>query len=853
MTGGTNDLLIVNGDLTLAPDIALNLVFPNGVPLPGTFTLCQCSGTLSGDPSYLNASLGNYSVVFALNTAASPKTVTMTISGLPQSLRWTGQNGSDWDTVSFNWTNTVSLTNTMFSPGDSVRFDDATFQTSVNVAGFMVPGQTTVDTSSFYTFSSTVGGSIAGPGGVVKAGSGTLVFDLTNTYVGPTIIQNGVVQIGNWDDQGSFGFGAVTNYGGIVLNRIDAACVLPNTISGPGGLTNNGGGTVTLSGTSDYSGPTAINSGTIKLGSSTALGATNGITLVAEGAVLDLNGQTNVWEPLWIGGAGTGGGALINSATADATLYGPIALTSDATVGGSRNLILNGVISGPFALTKAGAGITTLAAANVFAGGTVVNAGILSITNNQALGASGVTVNPGAAVLQLNGGVVVSGVSLTNNNASTGANGLQGGVGTNTWAGPVTLGADLARFGAAANSVLNLAGVIGDAGSGFGFRTRGADGGQGVVQLSAANTYLGNTSIDVGIMRLGNAAALPAGTVVGVNNLSGAVLDLAGFSPQIAGLKGIGSVTNSAITISVLTLTTKSSIDYLNTDGVLYGNGGPGSNNFFGVISGNVALTKAGDPDTVLFITNGNTYVGDTTVAFGTLALSSSGSIAGSSNIVVAAGATLDASAKPAGFVLGAAQTLSGNGTVLGNVTANGTVAPGTSIGTLNLSGNLLLQNGSTTAIEVRADGSRDQVICGGTITYGGTLQVANLGGTLTTNNTFKLFAATGYSGAFASVTPAPGAGLAWSTNTLPLDGTLRIISGVALNPTNITPVVAGGSLELSWPADHLGWWLQAQTNSIGAGLSSNWYKVPNSTTVNQMSFPIDKANGSVFYRLVSP
>ena len=52
---------------------------------------------------------------------------------------------------------------------------------------------------------------------------------------------------------------------------------------------------------------------------------------------------------------------------------------------------------------------------------------------------------------------------------------------------------------------------------------------------------------------------------------------------------------------------------------------------------------------------------------------------------------------------------------------------------------------------------------------------------------------------------------------------------------------------------DHIGWRLQAQTNSVPAGLGTNWFDVPNSTATNQMAFTLDPGVGSVFYRLVYP
>ena len=868
LTGGTNalnDLLVVNGNLALNPGITVNLVFPvGGIPVPGTYTLCQCTGTLSGAAADLTTTLGNnnYTATFFLNTHASPAVVAVNIAPVqvtntnPQNLVWTGQNSSQWDTTTLNWTNTAGLT-TNFSYGDFVLFDDTTYNTYVSLIS-SVPGGTTVDTASTYNFV-TAGGSISGPGGLTKLGSGTLILDLNNDYAGSTLIQAGVVQLGNGDAVGSLGLGAVTNHGSIVLTRSDAAGIVPNAISGTGSVTMIGSGTVTLSGSNNFSGGTTVNAGTLKLGSATALGAASGSTVVNYGAVLDLNGQTD--ESLGsvsINGPGTGTGALVNNSTNAGILNGPVALAGDATVGGSGNMTLNGEISGSYGLTKVGAGTATLTAPNAFSGATVVSGGTLDLRNGHALGTSPTaTILSGANILQLDGGITIAGVSLTDNTTAGGPTGLQGNTGNNVWAGPVTLGANYARFGSILSGTgLNLTGTVDDGGFAYGILIRCLSF-DGSVQLSGTNTYLGNTAIAVGGLKLGNANALPAGTVVGVlqDNGSGCFLDLAGYSPQIPGLVGAGRVVNSAGSLSTLTLNISSSINYSNklSPATATPWGGLGSNVFGGAIQGLVGVTLAGEPGTFLVFTNANTYSGDTTIASGTLILRATGGIAGSSNIIVASGATLDTSAKTGGFTLGATQTLKGNGTVLGNVTAHGTVAPGASIGTLSFGNNLALEVGSATAAEVQSDGACDQVVCGGTLTYGGTLQVSNLAGTLTTNHTFKLFTAADYSGAFANVTPAPGAGLAWNTDTLLVDGTLRI-AVTALNPTNITAVVIGGNtLQLSWPVDHKGWSLQAQTNSAGTGLSTNWFHVPNSSAVNELTMPIDPAHGSVFFRLVSP
>lgn len=67
---------------------------------------------------------------------------------------------------------------------------------------------------------------------------------------------------------------------------------------------------------------------------------------------------------------------------------------------------------------------------------------------------------------------------------------------------------------------------------------------------------------------------------------------------------------------------------------------------------------------------------------------------------------------------------------------------------------------------------------------------------------------------------------------------------------------VVGGNLQLSWPADHKGWRLQAQTNSLATGLnaaSGAWTTVAGSTATNQVSLPINPVNGNVFFRLIYP
>jgi hypothetical protein len=71
--------------------------------------------------------------------------------------------------------------------------------------------------------------------------------------------------------------------------------------------------------------------------------------------------------------------------------------------------------------------------------------------------------------------------------------------------------------------------------------------------------------------------------------------------------------------------------------------------------------------------------------------------------------------------------------------------------------------------------------------------------------------------------------------------------------PPRLEVAPISGYLQVSWPADNSGWILQAQTNSPGLGLGTNWYALPGSATTNQVMIPISPSAGSVFLRLIYP
>jgi aryl-phospho-beta-D-glucosidase BglC (GH1 family) len=71
--------------------------------------------------------------------------------------------------------------------------------------------------------------------------------------------------------------------------------------------------------------------------------------------------------------------------------------------------------------------------------------------------------------------------------------------------------------------------------------------------------------------------------------------------------------------------------------------------------------------------------------------------------------------------------------------------------------------------------------------------------------------------------------------------------------PTQLGFGTAGNQLQLNWPADHTGWQLQSQTNSLAVGLGTNWVNVTGSAQTNQVPMTVNATNGTVFFRLVRP
>ncbi len=495
-------------------------------------------------------------------------------------------------------------------------------------------------------------------GGVVTVG-GFAVIGAGNT-----------LNLGDGGLAGSIVTPLIVNDGRIVANFTDTL-TLAAAIGGSGSLTKDGTGTLILTGNSSYSGGTEIIAGRLQLGNGGTTGSIEGD--VVNNGILAFN-----WSDI---------------------------------------VAFSGVISGTGAVEHNGSGTTMLMGTNTYSGGTVLNAGTLSVSADANLGSA-------------SGGLTFNGGTLQNTAAFVTARN-------------VTLNAAGGTFQTNTNANLTVSGVI----SGTGGLTKT---GGGTLILTGNNTYAGTTTITAGTLQLGNGGT--TGSIAGdvVNN---AVLAFNRSDTLIVGgaISGTGVVQQNGTGTTALTGPNTHSGGTTITAGTLQlGNGGTtGSitgnvtNNgalafnrsntltVDGVISGTGTVQQNGTGTTVL--TGTSTYTGATTVNAGHLIV----------NGTIASAVAVN------GGVLG------GNGTV-GGITANsgGTVSPGNSVGTINVAGDVAFAAGSTYLVEIDAANSADRIVATGIATLsGGTVQVQKTGTyTAGTRHTI-LTANSGVNGTFGGLT----------------------------------------------------------------------------------------------------
>ncbi len=127
----------------------------------------------------------------------------------------------------------------------------------------------------------------AGSGGLTKRGAGTWLLTAANTNTGGVTVEAGTLQVGAGSTTGSIaGNASVSGGATLAFNRSDAV-TYAGIVGGGGNLRKAGGGTLTLSAASGYTGTTTVAAGTLALGSAAALAST--VIDVQAGARLDVS------------------------------------------------------------------------------------------------------------------------------------------------------------------------------------------------------------------------------------------------------------------------------------------------------------------------------------------------------------------------------------------------------------------------------------------------------------------------------------------------------------------------------------------------------------------------------------
>ena len=729
----TTDGLTNNGAVN---SITVNIT--GTAPAPGTYQLITYTGSLkgSGFNAYKLGSVpggANYSLV---NNPGVSVDLTVT-----PALFWSGAQSSEWSTNIIgglmNWTLLGSPTD--YTNGAVVVFDDLlTGTTTVDASVANVAPANVYFNNSANNYTLQGSAAIAGATSLAKNGSGTLTVVNNNTYSGGTTINAGILQVGTNGASGSLGSGAITVTTDLQFNRDDAPTVA-NNISGVGTVEQNGSGTLTLSGTNNYSGVTTVNAGTLIVTNGNAI-ADAGTVSIASGAAFQVNASET------IGGFTTVAGSTITAQTGTLTY--------------SSGSIL-GRLAGSGGVTRTGTADT--------AAGQFTTADALAFNGTLTLRGSAPSTTPGS----------MEGATGRFWLHSTGGNQLAGTAFALDTGSSATNGQDF---------------IIGDWDATSGNRS---------LTLSSLTGY-GTIRTDAGTAGTRNLTVNQSGGDTIFNGMLLSHTSGAGAVRSVAFVKG---GTSSLTLANVVGVETAAS-------------------------GGNAPLSVTVNGGT-LVLSATNTYTDATTVSNGVLLVNG---VIGGTGVTVAGGA------------------LGGTGVIQSPVTiqTGGTLFTSkTGLGTLTITNSLTFQTGSTNFMKVNAASSASDAVQGfASAAYAGSLVVSNLSGTLTNGQSFQIFSAGG-TGSFASISPAPGGGLNWSFNAA--SGVLSAASTIASNPTNITFTISGSTMSLAWPADHLGWLLQSQTNTLTTGLGTNWVDWPGSDAVTATNLPIIPANPSVFYRLRHP
>jgi fibronectin-binding autotransporter adhesin len=559
-----------------------------------------------------------------------------------------------------------------------------------------------------------------------NAGSGAFVIGGNSILLNGSILNNSTsTQTLNMDL-------SVTAVRTVTLTTGGGDLVLGGNISGAGGLSVNGFGTIRLSGTNTYAGDTtisntssgvtlivgnkdALGTGVLRLNAGTTIQAASnlsGVNKIANEVVTTHTVIASGSNSIEFGGDlslnNTGSRALTNNISSGTLTLNDVFLNLDTTAGrvltldGTGTTVVKGVIANGGASHLLGIGGTatvTLESANTYTGGTnlggtatvilgnkaSLGTGNLNVTGNTTIqastdltGANKIANNilstaPGGPTFSGSHSVEVGGklsMSATGDRSVT--NNLTSGSELILNNVDINLAAGARALIIAGTGDTRINGVIADGSANANKLTITNT---GVTTLAGSSTYTGATAVNAGMLVFGNTATKASGTVT------------AGASGSI-GLGVGGSGYYSSANVDSLFANTLSGFTMNAASGVGIDTSA-GDFTYATNQSAARSLTKLGANKLILSGTN--TYSGATVVKAGSLIVN--GSVAGSGVTVQRGG------------------TLGGSGTVSSQVTvkSGGTLSPGNSPGVATYSGGLSLETGSAFTFELIADSTSNR------------------------------------------------------------------------------------------------------------------------------------------------